>query len=280
MSGATVIKLQRKSVDLEVITLTPDMAYAMLEKNKHNRPLDSANVARLERAIKNDRWKFNGDTIKISEEGDVLDGQHRLWAVINTGKSVRTAIVYGVKRDAFATIDTARKLRTGSDVISINGVTRHRKVIASALTWLIRWQAKDGIPNYRAPENRVENADIEDALRAHPEMGKAAERAIALRRLCNVSVMAFLYYVLANRNQEIADRMMDTLEDPSGIAVSDPFFRLRNYFTANHHHTKDAVMTIALAIKAANAAHENKKLQALSWRSHGKNAERFPDLEV
>jgi hypothetical protein len=40
------------------------------------------------------------------------------------------------------------------------------------------------------------------------------------------------------------------------------------------------LMTIALSIKAANAAHRDQKMNALAWRSQGKNPEAFPVLDI
>lgn len=276
---ATVIKLQPKNAAPKVVTITPEMAVSLLEHNNGNRPLNEMHVKRIATQIEDGKWKYNGETIKISDTGEVLDGQHRLWATIEAKTPIQSVIVYGIKRDAFSTIDTIRKTRTGSDVIALSGTTRYRNVIASALTWLLRYQ-RGVLTEYRAPENKIENSDIEAAFDAHPEIIRAVEKAMAVRRLCNVSIMAFFYYVLANRDQQLAERMMETLENPAKVPLSDPFFRLRNYFTADHHRTKDPIMTIALAIKAANAAHEDKKLQALRWCGHGRNAEDFPKLEV
>ncbi len=88
--------------------------------------------------------------------------------------------------------------------------------------------------------------------------------------------MAFLYYVITNRDADLAERMMETLENPAKRGMDDPFFRLRAYFTADHLRRKEPLVTIALTIKAANAAHQNKNVQALSWRSQGKSPEACP----
>ena len=281
MSSATVIKIptQLKNSLPKIVTITPEMATALLEKNTNNRPLNEMHVKRLVRQIEDGKWKFNGDTIKISDEGAVLDGQHRLWAIIEAKTPVQLIVAYGIRQDAFSTIDTLRKVRTGADIIALSGTTRYRNVIASSLTWLLRWQ-RGVIVEHRAPENKIENSDIETAFDAHPEIIRAVERAVAVRRLCTASQMACFYYVLANRNQVLADRMMETLENPAKVALSDPFFRLRNYFTADHHKKKDPVTTMALSIKAANIAKDNRKSASLSWRSHGKHAEPFPTLDV
>lgn len=279
MPGATVTKLPRNSETPQIIVITPEMAVNLLEHNTLNRPLNDQHVQRIARQIVDDKWRFNGDTIKIADTNDVLDGQHRLWAVIEAKKPIETIIVRGIARDAFATIDTLRKPRSFADIVALNGSPRHRNYIASALTWLIRWQ-NGVIETYKAPQNRVENSDIEKAFAENPGIIRAVEEAHKARGVGSTAILAFLYYIILNRNEQLAERMIDTLADPAGIGVNDPFFRFRGYLTADHKRAKDALMTIALGIKAANAAREGRKIQTLSWKSQGKSPEEFPRLAI
>ncbi len=74
--------------------------------------------------------------------------------------------------------------------------------------------------------------------------------------------------------------MMETLRNPVSVAVDDPFYALRAYFLADHHKRKEPLVSIALVIKAANAAAKSRKVKVLHWRSTGKGAEPFPKLDV
>ena len=264
---------------LEVITLTPEMATELLELNKHNRPLSDGHVRRIAAQIQEGKWKFNGDTIKIAVDHSVLDGQHRLWAVVESKTAIETIIVDGIERDAFATIDTLRKSRSVGDTMATSGLTRYRNVAGAALQWLIRYQ-RGILTEYKRPEHRIENSDVEEAYAHHPQIGQAVEVACSLRGLVNPSVMACFYYILANQNSELADTMIKVLSDPGQTKVNDPFFKLRAYFVGDHHKRKDPVVTIALAIKAANAAYRNETIERLNWKSMGQKTEEFPKLNV
>lgn len=261
----------------QVVTITPEMAVQLIEGNTNNRPLNQQHVDRIARQIINGMWKFNGDTIKIAKNNDILDGQHRLWAIIESKQAVETIVVKDIDNDAFATIDTLRKPRSGADILSMHGVTHHRVTVSTSLQWLTRWQRKT-LENYRAPINRIENSDVEDAFRNNPGILRAAERATRCRGLTSTGIIAFFYYILTNRNPDLAERMIHTMENPAGVGVNDPFFRLRAYLTDNKH--KDPLITIALMIKAANAAYENRELRILKWINQGLAAEAFPRLEV
>lgn len=262
----------------KVVTLTVEDATEMLECNKSNRPLNEQHVRRIARQITSGKWRFNGDTIKISSSNDILDGQHRLWAVIEAKMSIETIVVRGIEPDAFATIDTMRKPRSGSDLLALMGATGPRSTISVGLQWLVRYQRKV-LENYKAPVNRLENSDIEEAYRNNPGMARAAERTSKLRAVTNPGILAFFYYILSNRNPDLAERMIHTLENPSGVGINDPFFRLRSYFMGAMVR-RDPVVAIALMIKAANAAHEGKEIKMLSWRNQGSTPEPFPTLNV
>lgn len=266
----------KRNPRIEIVT--PERAAQLLDHNKENRPLSQQHVNRIASQIVTGKWQFNGDTIKISEDGDVLDGQHRLWAIMEAKMPVETVIIFGIKREAFATIDTISKARGGADILALNGVTRHRKTLSGALAWLIRWNRKC-LEDYKAPQFRVENSDIEMAYRENPGILRAADRAAPLRLIANPSILAFLFYIFTNRNCEIAERMMTTLENPAGVGVNDPFFRLRAYFLADREK-RDPIVTIALAIKAVNAAARGEKMQVLRWQNQGKSPEDFPKLDI
>ena len=284
--AATVAKLPRKAKTplpsqdaLQIVTVTPEMAVQILERNELNRPLNDQHVHRIARQITEGKWKFNGDTIKISSNHSVVDGQHRLWAIIEAKQAVDTIIVTGIERDAFATIDTLRKPRSGSDVIALAGTLKYRNMIAAALGWLIRYQ-RGVLQTYNQPQNKVENSDIEAAFKEHPGIVRAVERCMPLRGLANPGIVAFAYYVALDRNGLLAEKLVDTLIDPAGVSINDPLFRLRSYFTSDHHKRKEAVMSIALMFKALNAARAGRKISALSWKNQGRNPEAFPKLEV
>lgn len=262
----------------KIVTVTPEDATRMLEFNQLNRPLNDQHVRRIAAQIKSGKWRFNGDTIKVSAGNDILDGQHRLWAIIEARTPVETIVVHGIEPEAFSTIDTLRKPRSGSDVLALMGVTGPRSTISVALQWLVRYQRKI-LEAYKAPANRLENSDIEEAYVNNKGIARAAERASKLRSVGIPGINAFFYYLLTNRNPDLAERFMHTMENPSGVGVNDPFFRLRVHLVSSRER-RDALVTIALMIKAANAAFEEREVRNLIWRNQGAQPEPFPVLDV
>ena len=269
--------LNRDGAPAVRVVITPEIACELLEANRFNRPLSQLLVNRIAAQIRAGKWRYNGDTIKVSTTLDVLDGQHRLWAITEAKRPVETLVVFGIDREAFDTIDTLRKYRGAADTVALEGAVRHRAIVAAALGWLIRYE-RNVLEAYKQPGNRVENSDVKEAYRANPRITVAAERCSSLRRLVNAGVMTFFYYVLSTQNAALAEEMVDVLTDPKRLAVDHPYYLLRDYLLSDQ--AKEAVKTIALMIKASNAAYRGTRPSTLTWRPGGKNPEKFPDLDV
>ena len=58
----------------EVRVVTPAIAKELLKRNPNNRKLNEAHVSRLEKQMNNGQWIFDGQPIRISPSGSVLDG--------------------------------------------------------------------------------------------------------------------------------------------------------------------------------------------------------------
>jgi hypothetical protein len=102
--------------------ITPSIAKSLLEANKRNRRISQPSVHRYTYDMINDRWKEDTvEPIKISKSGVILDGQHRLLAVIASGKSIFFHIAYELDDSVTAYLDTG-KSRNATDVFKIEGV--------------------------------------------------------------------------------------------------------------------------------------------------------------
>ena len=70
--------------------VTPQRARQFLDNNaKNNRNMRLTKVKQYARDMKNGRWDPNtGQTIKVTVEGIMLDGQNRMAAVIESGTAI------------------------------------------------------------------------------------------------------------------------------------------------------------------------------------------------
>jgi len=88
-----------------VILVTPDYARKLLEKNTDNRNIRVQVVNHLAEVIKNGAWCLTHQGIAISENGVILDGQHRLSAIVKANVAVEMAVSTDVPEEAFKAID-------------------------------------------------------------------------------------------------------------------------------------------------------------------------------
>jgi len=117
--------------------ITPELALNWITKNTNNRPMDRVNLARIKKEITNGNFIFNGDTIRFDTNGNLLDGQHRLMAVIQTGISIESLVVFGIREDAFTIIDTGKR-RSAVDALSVANY-KNTSLLAASLTLIDKY---------------------------------------------------------------------------------------------------------------------------------------------
>lgn len=129
----------RPEMYIERIMTGPVLAAKHLKANHpENRKIAPKWVNTLAGLLSNDQWEpDNGDTIKISVSGLLIDGQHRLKAIIKSGKTVLLTYAFNVPDSAFKTIDQGRK-RTAVQSIKMTG--RDISALEVAITRAILWE--------------------------------------------------------------------------------------------------------------------------------------------
>lgn len=88
-----------------VETITPEKAIQLLEKNINNRRIRHAAVASMSAIIKRGAFITTHQGIAIADDGEILDGQHRLMAIVKANMSVDIMVTRGVQKQAFSVVD-------------------------------------------------------------------------------------------------------------------------------------------------------------------------------
>jgi hypothetical protein len=86
--------------------VSPHMAEEWLNANTINRKLRPGVVEKYTRDMKAGKWTRNPQPIIFYNTTDLADGQHRLWAVIESGKTIEFLVVHGIEREVGLNIDT------------------------------------------------------------------------------------------------------------------------------------------------------------------------------
>jgi hypothetical protein len=129
----TVLSKQRTKSEWMVIT--PSIAEEWLNKyNTGNRKLRHGVVEKYTSDMKKGKWTRNPQPIMFYEDGELADGQHRLWAIVESRKAIEFFVQWGVTRENALNIDTG----FGRDIVDnahIGGYTGYinKRAIAAAI---------------------------------------------------------------------------------------------------------------------------------------------------
>lgn len=103
----------------EWMTITPERAKAILANNKSNRPLSDKAVRDIANRMQAGTWIETHQGIGIDANGDVVDGQHRLSAIVKSGIAHRYLVTIGLSPEVFDHVDLGGKgIRTAADLLS------------------------------------------------------------------------------------------------------------------------------------------------------------------
>ena len=130
----------------EIKNITPEMALSYLEGPMHNRPVRDATVDRYAATMAAKKWLLTHQGIAFDDKGRLIDGQHRLWAIVNSKMTVPMMVTHGLSSGIQAVIDDHAK-RTVRDVaILTSGMqninTRHISAARIMATHGLGYQPK------------------------------------------------------------------------------------------------------------------------------------------
>jgi len=260
----------------EVRTITPQEAEAILRTNTNNRKVRNAVVDKYVRDMEGGSWVVNGEAIKISATGDLLDGQHRLLACIQAGMPFDTIVTSGLLSETQIAMDTGAR-RTFSDILRWRGEVSVSSLASACETGLC-WDTA-GTPAHRGKQHSnaerlvwlEANPDIRDAIKGwQPVASKPLRLPISvggpflmrIRRISPIDAAEFIQHVKSGAN----------------LAEDDPINVLRRWLlnASSSKGKRGREEYAAVAVKAWNAWIKGRPVRNLTWRTGGANREEFP----
>ena len=104
-------------------TITPQQASDLLERSSitfKNRNVTPSFVKRYIQDMKSGNWHADtGETLKIDIKGRVIDGQHRLQAIVHADIDQRMWVCRGIETEMFQYIDQG-KTRDLKDIMTVD----------------------------------------------------------------------------------------------------------------------------------------------------------------
>lgn len=179
------------------VLVTPEMALEWLTRDEarlpdgttvKQRPISPPHRDKLLRALRSGEWLLTPQPVALAPElpwntGAVLDGQHRLAAVIEWGQPVELMVSYNVDPGTFKVLDTG-KPRSAADVMGMLGMSQ-RNHLASAAKLVRVWQQSIANPSAFAdwrnwPRITVSNSEMVEVIHQYPDLLERMNAARAL----------------------------------------------------------------------------------------------------
>jgi hypothetical protein len=211
------------SITLE--TITPALAAEWLRGNTVNRRIVPNHVERLASEMIGGEWRLTGDCIKFS--GDrLLDGQHRLQAVVQSGITIQCFVARNVDLDAFPVLDTGRT-RAGADVLSAHG---YRNVFLTTSVARMLWYFERRIG---ALNGAVTNSAILNLVKRHKELSSFISDTSTYGFAKTSGVVASLYWLWLADNAKAED-FLDQFLKGAELKITNPIYALRERVINDH----------------------------------------------
>lgn len=256
------------SMSTKVVQVGPAMAKRLLKRNGENRPIRKRFVNTLSRAMKAGQWVLNGESIIVSKRGRLLDGQHRLRAVIDSDKTVPMLVVEvgGDEDRVFKTIDTGNR-RSFGDYLALHDV-RYFNTVASALLMLRRYQ--QGMFLQRVAYSHTDLYKLyqeEIGISNSVEWVRGSEQ-FELKVIGPASLLSFLHYLFGRLDPEKRDLFFGQLaqlalrQPPEDVVTT---LRRKLLIEKNSNRRISRAECAALIIKSWNAFVTGRTITNLRW---------------
>ena len=260
-------KIATPKIVVKLVTVTPDMALEMLEKNTMNRNIDEKRVRQYAKDMKGGRWQMNGTTIVFSDDGTLLDGQHRLWAVVEADIPIQLLIVYNADKDSIVTLDIG-KGRSACNILQIEHSAH--SATAAMLTKLL-W-IHDFVDEKLAPMScrmNVSNTELRNYYNECKDMIEQAADVAEHKHPFVKSHMALAYCIIGRNtaHRDMLKSFFDALKTGCDIGMKHPIMTLRNRLLDNRLKVRvlSVQETIAAYVRVWNAYVRGKDLTVIRW---------------
>lgn len=263
--------------------ITSEMAKQWLDVNHRNRQLSEPQVRRLADAIRRGEWMPSAtDAIGLDTNGGVINGQHRLSAIIHADTPITCLVVRNVDPDVIKVIDQGIG-RSLAQLLAMDGKFQSPTSVAGAVTALYRILNNFEI---RQPTDQKPTVpQLLDLLAAHPGIehsvpwGTDAARNFAVPK---PEVVAY-HYLMASVDHEKANEFFRAIADGIELMDGDPVCALRERWLKEVGRAKDAQpkqIQLAWLVKAWEFSQTGDEVDArkLSWRGTGVRPQPYPKV--
>lgn len=208
-----------------IVQVTPEMAGEWLAGNTVNRKIRQAPVNQYASDMLAGRWTLTGDAICFSPDGLLLNGQHRLNAVVSSGMTIPMLVMRNIPAEAMGNMDAGAK-RSQADFLNFQGET-HTAALASALKLALIYS--DGRLYRDRKVQSTSNGELLEFLEENPDIRESVAFIYANAKKVDLTPTAkivthWLFARASDRAQ--ADLFYELLSTRIGLPAGSPILAL------------------------------------------------------
>lgn len=234
----------KQEIQIEIEEITPQIAAVYLQKNRTNRKLIENRVLFYMDQMVKGQWKLTGDSIKFSGLF-LIDGQHRLQAIVRSGITIKCLVVRNLGGDVFDVLDTGR-VRQAGDVLSGYGYP-NVYLLASASRYLYFYERRI-VPAVVT----VPNQEILAVCQRHTDLSAFTSDICSFKFARSGVIVASLYWIEQcgkTKGQSFTEGFLKG----NDLKITSPIYSLRERVIADRSllaHKRGRVILTAMFFRS------------------------------
>lgn len=219
----------------EVAYLDRAMVDFCLSINTRNRKVRPSRIEHFKRAILQGRWHL-ASTIFVSENGVLMDSQHRLLAIRQLGypEGLWSFVAYGIDEQAIAAIDEAPPRSTTDLVrlllnVEVSNMAAEAARAALKIQWdsdAEEWRRQAGVKGYFF---RPAIEDVAKWIEVHSESIQAVFPQIPKQKKLSRAGVIAAVVMYGREYPQMAAQFMRAIETGEELTATDARLHLRNW---------------------------------------------------
>lgn len=205
--------------------------------------MNKKRVLRLVKSIKSGQWQVNGEAITIANDGTLLNGQHRLQAVVMSKTPIKSYVIQGLPSSAMTTIDLGAP-RTLGNHLQMAGHKGAVFALASAVGVCMDFQTG----TYTNNKEKTSPDEMLEYIASNKHILKAAEifthvDKTDFRELLAQSLSIATYFMFCKISRDKAESFFHGLVKGTSLGEKSPILKLRTELISLRKQSKYAELT-------------------------------------
>lgn len=212
-----VVKTSSEAQYSRVETIDPGLAKVLLEANVRNRAVSMGHARSLARDMSAGKWRLTHQGLALDRDGRLVDGQHRLHAIVLSGCTVQMTVTYNVDPESFHAVDVGLQPRGIHQIVSLVRGTKYAAsvVAGSKVLWHVLEKNRQ-----EAIRNKFTESEVTDLLDVfEPDLVWSIERLGSINLLKQAAVAAAFAFVAPVAREE-SDLLIKTLRARTGMSLT------------------------------------------------------------